>query len=727
MKLIHFFFEMTTRSRILLTSLILTLTLTLITAGLAVKEYRNDKLAYLHELHAARTAVAAARLREKLSALTTKASSTSVAQRLPNDLQRPPYGNEIFVSFDNGKLNIFFSRDNNEIFAQEITSEFVENALESVAGTPMLVVSQAGPIIYSQNSNLTELDTGTLIQGIFKSQMTEGHTVFQLRNQDMAVGFREVPDTNLLVVAFTPLKTLLQPLREGTRAWLLMIVPIFALGLILQSWILRRIDKPLRQMNDIFRTLVNGRWDAAIAVPRGEFAPVFAGAAALQQAVAEREARLRLLAAGLKQTIEFSHEQALARDFRTSARKLSELLSPVIKLHPNFGPRFFDHEEDILWTLQDDNKWHPTTADQSFLKHELENSELARGGICTNTINNEIFEELLIPILDEGKRRGAILVPLAQHQHLAELWNLAPVICQTLSEMILRCKSGDRAAREAQVEHELSLARQMLERSLVLDATELSSVWISSLFEPAENVGGDWMGVFPHPEAGIVNIYVGDVTGHGLDSAFHASLIAGAIKASESDLSMLLRQSPDLQFERNQAFDAREYLKSSWQRLNGIFLNSAGEKMMTMLFMSFNLHTGTLTLLSAGHPAPLCIAAGDSRLNQRHVFLSNPAPPLGSAAGKQDIAPEIFNLEAGDILLAFTDGFEENIEVSEGHITKRTISRAAINYLQKWQNKNDTPLEELYQWSLNAGHRYNRADDVSLLAFKYLGASRTQS
>lgn len=122
--------------------------------------------------------------------------------------------------------------------------------------------------------------------------------------------------------------------------------------------------------------------------------------------------------------------------------------------------------------------------------------------------------------------------------------------------MILRCKSGDRAAREAQVEYELYPPRQMLERSLVLDSTDISNMWISSLIEPADNVGGgDWMGVFPHPQAGVVNIYVGDVTGHGLDSAFHASLIAGAIKASKSDLSMLFRQSSDRQFESNQAFD----------------------------------------------------------------------------------------------------------------------------------------------------------------------------
>lgn len=158
-----------------------------------------------------------------------------------------------------------------------------------------------------------------------------------------------------------------------------------------------------------------------------------------------------MFAAGLKQTIEFSHEHALARDFRTSALKLAEVLGPIIRLHPKFGPRFFDCNEKTLWTIKENKTWYPSTVEPNFLENHFENSELARGGNCTNTINNERFEELLIPILDEVKRRGAILVPLAQHQHLAELWNLAPVICQTLSEMILRCKSADRAAREAQV------------------------------------------------------------------------------------------------------------------------------------------------------------------------------------------------------------------------------------------------------------------------------------
>lgn len=715
------FFEMSTRSRILWTSLVLTLGLTLITAGLAVKKYSHDKLAYLHELHAARTGVVAARMRETLAALIEKANPSPWNRSLPADLQRFPYDNEIFVSSQKKQLKLFSTDSTHQLNAQNVTTAPFESALEPVAGTPLLVVSQAGVLLLSQNNTLSGDETEALVHAVFKSQMTEGHTVFRVGAEDLAVGFHEVPDTNLLVIALTPLKTLLQPLREGMRTWLLMIIPIFLVGLILQSWILSRIDKPLRQMIGFFEMLVRGRWDAHIAVPRGEFAPVFAGAVALQNAVAERESRLRQFSAGLRQTIEFSNQHELARDLRESAVKLSDVLSPVFPTHHEFSPRFFDLGERILWQRQNNGHWISNPADESFLTVELESSEFLQGGIRRDVAGNEHFDELFIPILDDENCTGVILVPLAPQQQIAELWNLAPIICKTLSEMILRCKSSDRAAHEAQREHELSLARQMLERSLVLDTADISGVWFSSLFEPAENVGGDWMGVFAHPDADVVNIYVGDVTGHGLDSAFHAALISGAIKAAENDLSQRFKNRRENQPANLADFNATDYLKKNWHRLNKVFLDSTSDKMMTMLFMSLDLRSGALTLLSAGHPAPLLITNNTESTEHRQAFLSHPAPPLGSSAENQTIIPQNIILQSGDILLAFTDGFDENVVTAGGHLPKRIISRAATTYLRQWQVKEQSSLQELYAWSLRAGSSYNKSDDVSLLAIKYLG------
>lgn len=713
----------TLRSRILLTSLVVTLGLTFLSIVLAVREYQHDKLAYLHELHAARTSTASANVREALVWLSRNSAQTPWPGQLPQDLQRQPYDNEIFVAKSSYGMQLFHATRDGEIMSQPLDAEAIQKALEPVTGIPLMLVSQAGEVILEQRQEFSPTESKSIIMGVFNSQLTEGQTVFQINGSDVVIGFREVSASNLIVITFTPLANMLAPLQDGLRAWAAISIPILILGLVVQAWILGGISRPLRQMVAFFQTLSEGNFSAPIATTRGEFGPVFAGAAALQRAVANREERLKLFAAGLNSTLDFARNPDLARDTRKAADRLTELLGQIISLHPRFGTLVFEEPAEVLWIRQSHSKWASSEEGIEHLRGFLRDPHLKTGGIVKRENEATPAEALLIPIVNGSERKGLILIPVAADQELAEIWNLAPVITNALTEMISRCMANDLARQEASVAHELSLARQVQERSLMLDNIEIPGLWIDTLFDPAEMVGGDWMGVFPHLHAGIVNVYIGDVTGHGIGSAFHTSLISGAVMALEDELEQILsaqcKPSPGLEMR----FQADEYLARTWHRLNRVFLESAVGKSMTMLMMSVDVTRGHVAVLRAGHPAPLWIGANPDSPPPRGSMVVKATPPLGSPADEADVRVETFTLRKGDCILGFTDGFHENITLHQGKIGSRTVREAARKVLSDWDEKSEPQLQRLHQWTLTAGDGYDRADDVALIALKYLGIS----
>jgi serine phosphatase RsbU (regulator of sigma subunit) len=713
--------SLTLRARIILTSLAVTLALAFMTAVLAGREYRTDRIAYLFELHAARTSAVASSLREALITQSLEQSTSIWNAEVPKDLPRRPYDNEIFVTQSSDHLRILRSDPQSvHLLSSPLSKEALLNALNPHLGIPLLIVSQSGDRIQSMNHSLSESAVKSIIYGAFKSQLTEGQTVFPIEGTEVAVSFREVPMSNLLVVTFTPLTRLFDPLRQGLLKWVLWALPLILVGLLAQGWILGTISRPIQQMIAFFQSLSQGNFSLTVTIPNGEFKPVFAGAAAMQKAIASREERLRLFSAGLERTLDFARNPNLARDYRKAAERLEELLGQIVRLHPKFYALVFDAQNSLLWLQEHKGKWISTSQGQDLVRKYLGEPHLSEGGIVHAEGNSTHAVALAIPITSGEDRQGLILLPLDDDQELSELWNLAPVITNALAGMTLHCKAFDLVHHESAVAAELSLARKVQERSLVAGRADIPGLWIDAIFEPAELVGGDWMGIFPHVSAGIINIYVGDVTGHGIDSAFHTSLVAGAAKTIEDELE----EHPNLfsgSYEHQDGFNPTQHCRRTWYRLNKVLLDSDSGKTMTMLILSVNVRDGTVNVLSAGHPAPLWIRPNGTEPRQPTSLLVRPTHPLGSPADEIEVSVQTFKLNPGDTVVSFTDGFQENVVISDRNIGSRAVYRSAQKIMSGWKSKSDSPLRALYNWSLTAGDEYHNKDDVALVAFRYVG------
>jgi len=185
---------------------------------------------------------------------------------------------------------------------------------------------------------------------------------------------------------------------------------------------------------------------------------------------------------------------------------------------------------------------------------------------------------------------------------------------------------------------------------------------ISSLYWPAEEVGGDMFQVLPG-DAGDVLIVLADVSGKGLKAAMTVSLIVGTVRTL-ADYTM----------------DPVEILNGLNRRLIG--RTSGGFATCVVLHVSA---TGEVAMGNAGHLAPF--------LNGEEMSVPG-SLPLG-------LVPEAsfdvvrFQLQQDDEITLYTDGvleaqnakdemygFERTAELMRGRPSVRTIAEAAKSFGQ---------------------------------------------
>ena len=183
----------------------------------------------------------------------------------------------------------------------------------------------------------------------------------------------------------------------------------------------------------------------------------------------------------------------------------------------------------------------------------------------------------------------------------------------------------------------VDIAERLQRAALPAHLPSVPDLSFDVLYEPADAallVGGDWYDVFDLRD-GNIGISIGDVSGHGIESAAQMSSIRNAIRMAlvmDQDLGKVLE---DADFLFHNEVPA------------GTFC--------TALIATLDPRSGTLTFASAGHPLPIVWTRG-TVTKPRHA----PAPPLGSGMlSRGMVTPVILKLEPGASLVLYTDGLLE--------------------------------------------------------------------
>jgi serine phosphatase RsbU (regulator of sigma subunit) len=192
--------------------------------------------------------------------------------------------------------------------------------------------------------------------------------------------------------------------------------------------------------------------------------------------------------------------------------------------------------------------------------------------------------------------------------------------------IIMLQRSSTMSRRQAQLEGELAAAQEV-QRILVPEQTgDVLGFAIESVYEPAQQVGGDFFQILPIGGGGVL-IVVGDVAGKGLPAAMLVSVLVGAVRA------------------------AAEYTNGPAEilaNLNERLVGRSGGGFSTAL-AALIAADGRVTIANAGHLSPY--------LDGREVELPG-ALPLGVASAARYETTE-FHLASGSRLTFYSDGVVE--------------------------------------------------------------------
>jgi len=192
---------------------------------------------------------------------------------------------------------------------------------------------------------------------------------------------------------------------------------------------------------------------------------------------------------------------------------------------------------------------------------------------------------------------------------------------------------SEMSERIERIEQELYEAEQMQRSILPTEDPVFSGLSISSYFQPATEIGGDYYDYIPLTESTLA-IAIGDVKGHGMQAGLLVSAASGCLHTS---------------------LETTQSIAEVMQVVNRRVCEVKSNTLMTFCLSTLNAKESQITVSSAGHPFPYHYCAETHRL-MPWEFLGS--LPLGML---HDSEYQVFSraLDQGDTLIYYSDGLVE--------------------------------------------------------------------
>jgi sigma-B regulation protein RsbU (phosphoserine phosphatase) len=256
---------------------------------------------------------------------------------------------------------------------------------------------------------------------------------------------------------------------------------------------------------------------------------------------------------------------------------------------------------------------------------------------------------------------------------------------QKSAEMELRRANTLLESRERAMEEDLVLAARV-QQSLAPQSLAWRGASVETYYQAARTIGGDYGVVSPGDE--YLTLLVCDVSGHGIGSA----LVANRIYTETVSL-----------------IEAGTALTPMLQHLNRFVLQNLGSSVMyfTLAAARLSLDGRSLEFSAGGHPPAMIFRSGE-----KPRFLESASMILGcfeNVVGP-DSAVKV-ELEAGDRVMLYTDGFTENFNSRREMLGIEGLAEIA-------REASTLPLAEMKQQILDrvaAWRSGPAADDMSLI------------
>ena len=193
---------------------------------------------------------------------------------------------------------------------------------------------------------------------------------------------------------------------------------------------------------------------------------------------------------------------------------------------------------------------------------------------------------------------------------------------------------GREMAERERLRRELEIAREVQEHLFPQRLPSVAGLDYCGRCRPAQQVGGDYYDFLELPE-GRLGIAIGDVSGKGIGAA----LMMASLEAS-------------LRGQASGGHDLAELMK----RVNGLLYEASPTNSYASLFYAeYDPGNRSFSYVNAGHNSPLIVrkSAADCQVFR----LETGGPVIGLV--QQYYQQDSVSLEAGDLVVLFTDGVSE--------------------------------------------------------------------
>ena len=225
------------------------------------------------------------------------------------------------------------------------------------------------------------------------------------------------------------------------------------------------------------------------------------------------------------------------------------------------------------------------------------------------------------------------------------------------------------ALEARQLQAEMEEARKIQENLIPDTLPDIPGYEVAGHYEPRGPVGGDYFDCIELPTGGW-GLAIADVSGKGMQAA----LLMATLRAG------LLSELSRSRVHEDESIDMKNELIDMAMTLNSLlYVSGTEEKYATFFYSHLNPETDVMTSLNGGHNPPL-IVKNDGNI----VWLGEEVGGLPLGMFPNDMVPliakyeaEQVKLESGDLIIFYTDGVTETVNVEDEYYDEERLEQVA--------------------------------------------------
>ena len=231
-------------------------------------------------------------------------------------------------------------------------------------------------------------------------------------------------------------------------------------------------------------------------------------------------------------------------------------------------------------------------------------------------------------------------IPVRGSDQLAELGHSFNLMSENLGRLLEIAREKER------LQTEIEIAREVQNQLFPRAVPPARTLRLEALCRPARLVSGDYYDYLSLPDSRLA-LAIGDVAGKGISAALLMATVQSSMRAQ---LRAACEQAgADGPGSSSRGFCTAELVSRLNQHLHAF---TPPEKFATFFLGIYDDATGLLVYTNAGHPPPVLIRKGEAlRLEINGMVVG--------AIGSATYTESSLRLEAGDLLVCFTDGVTE--------------------------------------------------------------------